>query len=153
MRIDEFSGAGAKRVPQSLRCEGATDTTLPRVKGSLHFNYLHSAHKANVAAVKILFPAPHPLPLNLDMLRRKPTAITLTSEDLTAYEDSRAMRQLQYENKSLDGTRQVETAHSDAMQGNRQGVVDPNDELKPLPGDKARVGRSGMSREERIVGR
>ncbi|MCJ1230004.1 hypothetical protein MMC12_006675 [Toensbergia leucococca] len=79
------------------------------------------------------------------MLRRKPTAITLTSEDLTAYEDSRAMRQLQYENKSLDGTRQVETAHSDAMQGNRQGVVDPNDELKPLPGDKARVGRSGMN--------
>ena len=29
------------------------------------------------------------------------------------------------------------------------GVVDPNDELKPLPGDKARIVRT---REERIVG-
>lgn len=35
------------------------------------------------------------------------------------------------------------------------GVVDPNDELKPLPGDKARIVRTGgsTSREERILGR
>lgn len=39
--------------------------------------------------------------------------------------------------------------------------IDPNDELKPLPGDRARVrgagggggGASGMGREERILGR
>lgn len=79
------------------------------------------------------------------MLRRKPTVITLTSEDVAAYEDSRRAASVLAENKNLNTGK--------AAAG---GVVDPNDELKPLPGDKARVvrlGGGGASREERIVGR
>ena len=46
----------------------------------------------------------------------------------------------------------LEGANLGAAQGmeeNVAGAVDPNDELKPLPGDKARIVRT---REERIVG-
>lgn len=78
------------------------------------------------------------------MLRRKPTAITLTTEDIAIYEDARQ--------------REAEAAASEAMrlraQGQgRQGTPgqkiqnkDPNDELRPLPGDKARI----RTREERL---
>lgn len=70
----------------------------------------------------------------LIMLRRKPTAITITSEDIAAFEESR-LRKLE-ENKRPE-------------QGKSSSNVnfDPSDELKPLPGDKARIVRS---REERI---
>ncbi|KAJ5936437.1 Anaphase-promoting complex subunit CDC26 [Penicillium verhagenii] len=76
------------------------------------------------------------------MLRRKPTAITVTSEDIAAFEEAR-LRQLE-ENK-----------HPEQAKGNKSNSnsnkYDPNDELKPLPGDKARIVRS---REERIgIGR
>ncbi|KAJ5915350.1 Anaphase-promoting complex subunit CDC26 [Penicillium verhagenii] len=74
------------------------------------------------------------------MLRRKPTAITVTSEDIAAFEEAR-LRQLE-ENK-----------HPEQGKGNNSNSnkYDPNDELKPLPGDKARIVRS---REERIgIGR
>ncbi|KAJ5628352.1 Anaphase-promoting complexsubunit CDC26 [Penicillium lividum] len=73
------------------------------------------------------------------MLRRKPTAITVTSEDLVAFEEAR-LRQLD-ENK-----------HPEQGRGNNPNTkYDPSDELKPLPGDKARIVRS---REERIgIGR
>ncbi|KAJ5752364.1 Anaphase-promoting complex subunit CDC26 [Penicillium odoratum] len=73
------------------------------------------------------------------MLRRKPTAITVTSEDLVAFEEAR-LRQLD-ENK-----------HPEQGRGNNSNTkYDPSDELKPLPGDKARIVRS---REERIgIGR
>ncbi|KAI4158356.1 MAG: hypothetical protein LQ342_007525 [Letrouitia transgressa] len=71
------------------------------------------------------------------MLRRKPTAITLTSEDVAAYEDARAAKALG-ENVA---------ARRDAQ----AGFIDPNDELKPLPGDKARIVRPvQQSRDERI---
>ncbi|KAI9818956.1 MAG: hypothetical protein M1832_004124 [Thelocarpon impressellum] len=66
------------------------------------------------------------------MLRRKPTAITLTSEDVAAYEDSR---------------RAAADPDAAAKAQKQGGVVDPNDELKPLPGEKARIVRT---REERI---
>ena len=72
------------------------------------------------------------------MLRRKPTAITLTSEDVAAYEDSRAAK--------AHDTAENARASKDAQ----PGIFDPNDELKPLPGDKARVVRTGQSRDERI---
>lgn len=72
------------------------------------------------------------------MLRRKPTAITLTSEDVAAYEDSRAAR--------AHGTPENTKANKDGQ----PGVLDPNDELKPLPGDKTRAVRTGQSRDERI---
>ncbi|KAE8376183.1 anaphase-promoting complex, subunit CDC26 [Aspergillus bertholletiae] len=67
------------------------------------------------------------------MLRRKPTAIAITSEDLATFEDSR-LRKLSKENKNHN-------------HNNNNFNFDPNDELKPLPGDKARIVRS---REERI---
>ncbi len=78
------------------------------------------------------------------MLRRKPTAITLTSEDVSAFEDHRA-RALNANNDNAQST----------GTNAKEGFIDPNDELKPLPGDKARIVRTGMSRDERIgvVGR
>ncbi|KAB8257559.1 anaphase-promoting complex, subunit CDC26 [Aspergillus pseudonomiae] len=67
------------------------------------------------------------------MLRRKPTAIAITSEDLATFEEAR-LRKLAKENKGHDH--------------NKNSLnFDPSDELKPLPGDKARIVRS---REERI---
>lgn len=73
------------------------------------------------------------------MLRRKPTAIQLTSEDLALYEDRKdnPTRQENQRNTNGDGT----------------GAIDPNDELKPLPGDKMKTSRV-QTRDERIgVGR
>ena len=81
------------------------------------------------------------------MLRRKPTAITLTSEDVTAYAESRLAQKNQQENLDLN-------AASNNAHGGKQQALDPNDELRPLPGEKARIVRTGISRDERIgVGR
>ncbi|KAL4802861.1 hypothetical protein BDV18DRAFT_145685 [Aspergillus unguis] len=63
------------------------------------------------------------------MIRRKPTAIAITSDDLTMFEEKRLKST---QNNPQDGARVN---------------FDPSDELKPLPGDKARIVRS---REERI---
>jgi hypothetical protein len=92
------------------------------------------------------------------MLRRPPTSITLTPEDVAAYEDRRARLLLEKLNPNQN------TNPNDALKGGTDGRggadakvgIDPNDELKPLPGDRARVrGASGMGmgREERILGR
>lgn len=70
------------------------------------------------------------------MLRRKPTAIAITSEDLAAFEEARLRRNLSQENK-----------HSEQDSKASNVNFDPSDELKPLPGDKARIVRS---REDRI---
>jgi hypothetical protein len=78
--------------------------------------------------------------LTVKMLRRKPTAIAITSEDLAAFEEER-LRKLSEENKHPE-------QHA---KGPSNANFDPSDELKPLPGDKARIVRS---REERIgIGR
>ena len=81
------------------------------------------------------------------MLRRKPTSITLTSEDIATYEDHR----LAERNRQENGNRAMSTPTKG------DGKKDPNDELKPLPGDRARVRGSragaGMGREERSMGR
>ncbi|PYH99554.1 hypothetical protein BO71DRAFT_394282 [Aspergillus ellipticus CBS 707.79] len=69
------------------------------------------------------------------MLRRKPTAIAITSEDLAAFEESR-LRSIARHNNTH--------GHVNNSMGTS---LDPSDELKPLPGDKARIVRS---REERI---
>ncbi|EXJ78043.1 hypothetical protein A1O3_09203 [Capronia epimyces CBS 606.96] len=95
------------------------------------------------------------------MLRRKPTAITITSEDVAAFEEA-YLRRLAYAKylktgEDPDGLfrngRQPEGDAGDDAQmmgeGAGGGAIDPNDELKPLPGGKARIVRS---REERIVG-
>jgi len=68
------------------------------------------------------------------MLRRKPTAITITSEDIAAFEEAR-LRKLEENN------------HPEQGKSGSNANFDPSDELKPLPGDKARIVRS---REERI---
>ncbi|GBF63054.1 hypothetical protein TMEN_5675 [Trichophyton mentagrophytes] len=94
------------------------------------------------------------------MLRRKPTAITVTSEDIIAFEEAQLRRQQELKNKSSnkagssgnkaenDGARDRD---GDSMSSSNRAGVDPNDELKPLPGDKARIVRT---RDERIgVGR
>lgn len=81
------------------------------------------------------------------MLRRKPTVITLTSEDVTAYTEHQArVRALHQQENNPTASSTVGNA--------KDGVIDPNDELKPLPGEKARIVRSGLGRDERIgVGR
>lgn len=101
------------------------------------------------------------------MLRRKPTALTITSEDIAAFEETylRKMAYARYlkTGEDPDGLFSREAAASTAaaagqgtgtgrsvsVAASASGVIDPNDELKPLPGDKARIVRS---REERIVG-
>jgi hypothetical protein len=69
------------------------------------------------------------------MLRRKPTAIAITSEDLATFEDAR-LRKVAKENNGHHHNKNSFNVN-----------FDPSDELKPLPGDKARIVRS---REERI---
>jgi hypothetical protein len=69
------------------------------------------------------------------MIRRKPTAIAITSDDLTMFEEE-LQRKLERQNNNRNQTEN----------GSRVNF-DPSDELKPLPGDKARIVRS---REERI---
>ncbi|KAJ5975208.1 Anaphase-promoting complex subunit CDC26 [Penicillium waksmanii] len=73
------------------------------------------------------------------MLRRKPTAITVTMEDIAAFEESRLRKQ---EEQSRCATSEQGKSGTNTNTG-----FDPSDELKPLPGDKARIVRS---REERI---
>jgi len=94
------------------------------------------------------------------MLRRAPTSITLTHEDVASYEDRRHNRQLQ-ENVNRNTNTSTHYANKMQVTSPKKGVqdrVDPNDELKPLPGDRARVrsgvgGAGGVGREERIMGR
>ena len=80
------------------------------------------------------------------MLRRHPTQITLTSEDIATYDDTcaqRAARLNRQENVNPAPEKLVKTA---------DGKIDPNDELKPLPG--VRGGRDvAREREQRIMGR
>ncbi|KEF54847.1 uncharacterized protein A1O9_09289 [Exophiala aquamarina CBS 119918] len=95
------------------------------------------------------------------MLRRKPTALTITSEDIAAFEESH-LRKLAYarylktgedpdgyfRNGNPQQNQNPNHQHQQQQQATTAaGTVDPNDELKPLPGDKARIVRS---REERI---
>jgi hypothetical protein len=77
------------------------------------------------------------------MIRRKPTAITLTTEDVAMYEDARAREALECEKAAALQARQDRTP----QQKNQNR--DPNDELRPLPGDRAR-GEQVKNREERI---
>lgn len=75
------------------------------------------------------------------MLRRKPTAITLTTEDVAIYEDARAREALQREQQAQ--------AQAQA-QARNQNLRDPSDELRPLPGDRAKQQQQVKSREERL---
>ena len=114
------------------------------------------------------------------MLRRSPTALTITPQDITDFEAFyvRRIAHLHYLKTGQDPngwfahipqaatdpdfvTKQImyenQRRMMDSMGNNgqpdegqqRRGQIDPSDELKPLPGDKARIVRG---REERIVG-
>ncbi|ETI25751.1 hypothetical protein G647_02525 [Cladophialophora carrionii CBS 160.54] len=103
------------------------------------------------------------------MLRRKPTALTITAEDIASFEEAHARRlaYLRYKKTGDDPEGlfrngagpelQQQSATESQVSGEQQqqhhqaaaAAVDPNDELKPLPGDKARIVRG---REERIMG-
>ena len=76
------------------------------------------------------------------MLRRKPTAITLTTEDVAMYEDARAREALQLEQAELQ-------AQTNVTPQQKNQNRDPNDELRPLPGDRARATQV-KTREERL---
>ena len=81
------------------------------------------------------------------MLRRKPTAITITSEDLAAFEDARLYQKNNNNSATMENSNPADDASVNNKSPSAKAAVDPNDELKPLPGDKARIVRS---REERI---
>jgi hypothetical protein len=76
------------------------------------------------------------------MLRRKPTAITLTTEDVAMYEDARAREAMQREQAALQ-------AQQNVIPQQKNQNRDPNDELRPLPGDRGRGGQV-KTREERL---
>lgn len=95
------------------------------------------------------------------MLRRKPTALTITTEDIAAFEEAYARKLAHakylktgedpegYFRDGKDRHQDTQMTTGDQDGGGPGAAIDPNDELKPLPGDKARIVRS---REERIVG-
>ena len=86
------------------------------------------------------------------MLRRKPTAITLSQEDIAAYDDSHATRAARLNRQENLAPQSINGPGKDA-----DSKVDPDDELKPLPGTRVGGGRNGVDRERereaRILGR
>lgn len=95
------------------------------------------------------------------MLRRTPTALTVAPEDIIAFEQEfqRRIAYIHFKKTGEDpeglftgsntGARSDGQPGSDRPENKRASVIDPNDELRPLPGDKARIIRS---RDERIMG-
>lgn len=79
------------------------------------------------------------------MFRRKPTAITITPEDITAFEEARLRKKLEESRDGGGGSGGGQPEYIESEFTTKK--YDPNDELKPLPGDKARIVRS---RDERI---
>ncbi|EER40747.1 conserved hypothetical protein [Histoplasma capsulatum H143] len=75
------------------------------------------------------------------MLRRKPTALAITTEDIIAFEEARLRQQQLKENNNNQQTFANSTGSSGVGGPFQSSSVtyDPNDELKPLPGDKARI--------------
>lgn len=80
------------------------------------------------------------------MLRRKPTTITLTTEDIAIYEDARAREAQLREQAALEAQMQQQQGTSLNQKSQNR---DPNDELRPLPGDKSRAPPI-KTREERL---
>lgn len=75
------------------------------------------------------------------MLRRPPTAITLTTEDIAIYEDTRTREALQREQLAL----QKQTQQQQSTPQKNQNLRDPNDQRQ----DRAR-GAQVKTREERL---
>lgn len=73
---------------------------------------------------------------------RPPTTITRTSEDIAAYDDTRNNRleNIQPNNTTAGGSTTTTTTTTTATAATTKGgdgKVDPNDEVKPLPGGPA----------------
>jgi Anaphase-promoting complex APC subunit CDC26 len=81
----------------------------------------------------------------IKMLRRKPTSITLTTEDVAIYEDTRARENQMREQAALLAQMQAQGT----AQNKNQNIRDPNDELRPLPGERARA-QQVKTRDERL---
>jgi hypothetical protein len=82
------------------------------------------------------------------MLRRKPTTITLTTEDIANYEDARAREAQLREQAAYQAQLQAQQQALGTPNKN-QNLRNPNDELRPLPAE--RVGAQQVkSREERL---
>jgi hypothetical protein len=108
--------------------------------------------KSTQATSEDLFPQNFSLLLRIHtsseikMLRRKPTAITLTTEDIANYEDTRA-REAEARQREQAALQAQQNAQG---QANNQNMRNPNDELRPLPGDRARTQQQVKTREERL---
>lgn len=84
------------------------------------------------------------------MLRRKPTAIILTAEDISIYEDNRAQEVAAREKAAIQAQKQAQsTPNHEKNLSQNVNLRNPNDELRPLPGDRARVAQV-KTREERL---
>ena len=77
------------------------------------------------------------------MLRRKPTALTLTTEDIAIYEDARAREALEREQREM---MEAQQAAAQAQGGQVQAGGNQN---IPLSESRART-QQGKSREERL---
>jgi len=81
------------------------------------------------------------------MLRRKPTAINLTSEDLASYEDRQAREALAQAEAAAIAHANIQRAQMTAMNRGEQGQnKDPNSELTPNRAEDSKV----KNRAERI---
>ena len=88
------------------------------------------------------------------MLRRNPTRITLTTEDITLYEENRqreAMEQeaLHREEQAQLAQQQEQQQTSSSPTQTRQGTSYNREDLKPASSDKSRI-LGTRSREERL---
>ncbi|KIY03608.1 uncharacterized protein Z520_00299 [Fonsecaea multimorphosa CBS 102226] len=92
------------------------------------------------------------------MLRRKPTAVTITNDDMAAIEEAYLnLTRAHYlkTGEDPDGLFTNDPTTNGTGSGKKtqaQVEADASDELKPLPGDNARGGGGGRSRDERIMG-
>lgn len=84
------------------------------------------------------------------MLRRKATAITLTTEDIAIYEDMRAREALEREQAAHEARMQEQQQQRSTPQNQRTQNKDPNDELRPIPGDRRTAQQHIKTREERL---
>jgi Anaphase-promoting complex APC subunit CDC26 len=91
------------------------------------------------------------------MLRRPPTLITLSSEDIALFDENRrreaeknarAVQQQSNQKMQQSVNSNGPTTEGSSVNGSPSNQkTDPNDELRPLPGDKARIVRT---RDERL---
>jgi hypothetical protein len=125
---------GASVQPRPLHLEVPS---LSKFQHSCLFNPKKSSPKQNAQAT---------LSSKATMLRRTPTAITLTTEDVAIYEDARAREAHQREQLALQAQA---LAQQQVTPQKNQNLREPNDELRPVPGDRPRAPQV-KTRDERL---